>query len=125
MKYEKALDIGRTRAEMAAEVIKRWTGIKAIAVCAVKYPYGQSLGAGEWEPVGQQSYKEIARDDGMQGGGNYHLLVVDKAGTAKACSMERFPLEKVISLADRLPLIVAAPYKGELWKQLVEGDSQL
>jgi len=125
MKYEKALEIGRTRADMAAEVIQRWAGVKAIAVCAVKSAYGQNLEAREWEPVGKQSYKEIARDDGMLGGGNYHLLVVDKAGTAKACSMERFPLDKVLNLADRLPLIVAASYKGELWKQLVEWDSQL
>ena len=126
MRYEQALKIGRARAEMAAEAIRRWTGVKATAVCAVKPALGSDpRTTGKWEPVGQRNYKEIARDDGIQGRGDYHLLVVDKIGSAKACSMKRFPLGKVLSLADRLPLSVAAPSKGELWKQLAEEDYRM
>ena len=36
MDYKKSLDIGRARAEEAAEMIRRWTGIEIMAVCAVK-----------------------------------------------------------------------------------------
>jgi hypothetical protein len=126
MRYEQALKIGKARAEQAAEVLRRWTGIKAIAVCAVKTAYdSEPRTTKKWEPVGQRSYKEIARDDGVRGRGNYHLLVLDKNGAAKACSMERFPLGEVLELADRLPLSVAAPGKGELWKQLAEEDYRM
>ena len=70
MRYEQALKIGRARAEMAAEAIRRWTGVKATAVCAVKPALGSDpRTTGKWEPVGQRNYKEIARDDGIQGRG--------------------------------------------------------
>lgn len=75
-----------------------------------------------WVPVGQESWKEIARDEGIRDRGNYHLLIVDFNGTAKACSLERFPLGEVLRLVDRLPLRVAAPGEGELWKRLDEED---
>ena len=126
MRYEQALKIGRARAEMAAEAIRRWTGVKATAVCAVKPALGSDpRTTGKWEPVGQRSYKEIARDDGMRGKGNYHLLIVDKSGTAKACTLKRFPLGEVLRLADRLPISVASPGEGELWKQLAEEDYRM
>ena len=126
MKYEQALKVGRARAEQAAEVIRRWTGVKAIAVCAVKPASGPNMRTtGNWEPVGQQSHKDIARDDGMQGQGNYHLLIVDKSGTAKACTLDRFPLAKVLKLAGRLPLQVDSPWQGELWKYLNQEQCKL
>lgn len=126
MEYEKALKMGRARAEQAAEIIRRWAGVKACAVCAVKAgPTTDPGQRGNWEPVGQRSYKEIARDDGMRGRGNYHLLIVDKGGTAKACTLKRFPLGEVLKLADRLPISVASPGEGELWKQLAEEDYRM
>ena len=92
MRHEKALDIGLARAEMAAEALRRWTGVRAIAVCAVQTVPETGLRAGEsWEPVGPFSYKEIARDDGMTGGGNYHLLIVDENWTAKASCPSQWP----------------------------------
>ena len=121
MRHEKALDVGLARAEVAAEALRRWTGVRAIAVCAVQTVLETGLRAGEsWEPVGPFSYKEIARDDGMTGGGNYHLLIVDENWTAKACTSQRFQLDDALQLADRLPIPVAAPGEGELWKALAE-----
>lgn len=125
MRHEKALDVGIARAEVAAEAIRRWTGVKAIAVFAVKaVPRFGRRAREHWEPVGDHSYKEIARDDGMKGQGNYHLLVVDDGGTAKACTLKRYPLPEVLRLAERLPLAVASPGDGELWKQLTQQDDQ-
>ena len=125
MDYEKALKIGRTRADLAAEALRRWTGIKACAVCAVQPVSGSDpRTAGNWEPIGRYCYKEITRDNGMRGGGNYHLLVVDESGTVKACTLKRYPLGEVLELADRLPIGVAEPSEGELWKQLAQQEDR-
>lgn len=113
MDYQKALETGRVRAEQAAQAMQRWTGVKAIAVCAVKPAGGSdSRTIGDWQPVGRRNYKEIARDEGIYGRGNYHLLVVDESGTAKACSVERFALAKVLRLAERLALPMAVHGRG-------------
>ncbi len=113
------VDIGRARAESAARALRRWTGVRALAVCVLKPAYGyDSKKADVWIPVGELSFKEIARDDGYFGSGNYHLLIVDETGTAKASTWDRYPLEKVLQLAKRLPLPIAAPGTGELWMQL-------
>ena len=60
----------------------------------------------------QTVFKEIARDDGRMGAGNYHVLVVDEDGVTKASSRERYPLEQAVQLAARVPMPVACP--GEL-----------
>jgi len=73
-----------------------------------------------WKPVGRESLKEIARDDGICGGGRYHLLVVDERGAVKACSRDRLPLAEALWLMERLPLRVAMPGQGELWRELRE-----
>jgi hypothetical protein len=126
MEYGKTMEIGRERAEQAAEIIRRWAAVKACAVCAVKGGRRRDRDErGGWEPVGGRSYKEIARDSGMRGKGDWHLLVVDSSGTAKACTLERFPVGEVLRLADRLPLRVALPGKGELWHKLAEEDYRM
>jgi len=123
MKYGKALDIGRARAEQAAKALARWTGVATYPVCAVKPAYGTDpLTARTWKPVGRESLKEIARDDGIRGGGRYHLLVVGERGTVKACSRDRFPLAEALRLMEQLPLQVAMPGQGELWRLLQEED---
>ena len=118
MKYKKALDMGHERANQAAKAIHRWTGVKAHAVCAVKPGRGDH----GWRPVGQQSWKEIARDDGFRGNGDFHLLVIDEDGAVKACSKDRIPLGEVLGLADRLPLPVAMPGRGQLSQHMAEED---
>jgi len=114
MNYKKALDMGHERANQAAEAIRRWTGVKAYAVCAVQPGRGNR----DWKPVGQHGWKEIAKDDGFYGDSKYHVLVVDETGTVKACTKKRFPLGEALRLADRLPLPVAK--SGDLSKQLEE-----
>jgi len=89
-----------------------------MALCAVKAARWPE----RWLPVGEQSYKEIARDDGYRGGGDYALLVVDETGAVKACSRKLYPLAEVLRLADRLPLPVMAD--GELSKVLRERDTR-
>jgi len=119
MDYKLALDTGRKRAEQAAEALARWTGVETYPLCAVQpAPGSERRGARDWEPVGQQSYKDIARDEGIYGRGNYHVLVVDEHGTAKACSRKLFGWVDVLRLVERLPLPVAAPGWGELWNAL-------
>lgn len=61
MRYDKALEIGQGRAEEAAELIRRWAGIKVYALCAANQVVSRrnpEKTAG-WEPVGQRSWKEI------------------------------------------------------------------
>ena len=126
MDYGIALSIGRARAETAAEALGRWTGVEAMAVCAVKAGHeGHTDRTGDWEPVGERSFKEVARDDGFAGGGNYHLLVVDERGVAKACTRKRFPLDEVLKLAERLPLPVATQGRLELSMRLQEKEMTL
>jgi hypothetical protein len=116
MDYEDALKIGRARAENAARVLQRWAGVKATAVCSVRpLPGGDPDNARDWEPIGTGCWKEICRHTGALGHGEYHLLVVDETGSVKACSRERFDLQKALELASRLPLPVAEPGTGELW----------
>jgi hypothetical protein len=58
----------------------------------------------------------------VRGDGRYHLLVVDERGAVKACSRDRFPLPEALRLVERLPLQVAMPGQGELWRLLQEED---
>jgi len=118
VKYEKALDLGRLRARDAARALRRWTGVESMALCAVKAaPWPE-----RWLPVGEQSYKEIALDEGYRRSGKYSLLVVDETGAVKACSRKLYALAEVLRLADRLPMPVAMPGRGELWRQIREED---
>jgi hypothetical protein len=45
-------------------------------------------------------------------------LIVDQDGNAKACSCEMYDLRTVLKLAERVPLPVAHPGNGELWRAL-------
>ena len=125
MEHKRALKVGRSRARQAARALRRCTGVEACDVCAVKP--GSRVArtkTRDWEPVGEESWKEIARDNGRRGGGKYHLVIVDQDGTPKACSRERFPLRKALELADRVPLPVAEPGRGRLWRLLDEKVSR-
>jgi len=115
MEYKEALEIGLVRARRAAEAIER-SGAKACAVCAVK-PEADAGGGrpGDWEPVGERSWKDVARDEGFTGGGGYHLIVVDEDGVAKASTVERFGIPEILWLAEGMPMPLADPGHGELW----------
>jgi len=116
MDYERALDIGRLRARHAAKAVRRWTGVEAMELCAVK----AAPWPARWLPVGEKSYKEIARDDGYRGAGGYALLVTDESGAVKACSRRLYALAEAVKLIGRLPLPVAP--SGELARALQEQD---
>ena len=116
MQYEKALDIGRLRARDAARALRRWTGVEAMALCAVKAAHWRE----RWLPVGEQSFKETALDEGYRHSGKYSLLVVDETGAVKACSRKLYPLAEVLRFAGRLPMPVMAD--GELSRLLQERD---
>jgi len=126
MNYQKALEIGKIRAKEAAEAIRRWTGVEAYDVCAVKPARSTDRRrTRDWQPVGRQSLKDIACDKGFRGDGDYHLLVIDEDGTVKATSRDRYPLGEVLRLADRPPMRVAILNDGELWKKLEEEDLRI
>jgi hypothetical protein len=124
VKYEDAVDIGRVRAEQAAEALHRWTGIQTTSLCVVRpAPDSDPDSTGSWKPVGKGCWREISKHTGALGSGTYHLIVVDEAGSVKACSMDRFDLQEVLELAKRLPLPVAEPGRGELWQALEQEES--
>ena len=116
MEYKKALNTGHERADAAAEMIRRWAGVDAYAVCALR----PGRNGRQAEPVGERSFKDIARDDGFHGNGQYHLVIVDEKGATKACTKDRFPLDRALRLAKRLPVGVAVAGWGELSSRIDE-----
>lgn len=114
MNYGEALEVGRQRAEWAAEAIRRWAGVEALPVCAVL----PAPGRGAWLPVGLANRKEVVRDDGFRGAGRYYLAIVDEFGTPKACSRGLFERDEVIRLARRIPISAAPPRDSELRRQI-------
>jgi len=109
MRHDEALEIDRRRAEEAARALRCWTGVETMVVCAFK---PDLFGRG-WQPVGEQSPKDIARDDGPLGRGLYHLLGGDDDGTAKARTRKRCALGEVPWLATGLPAPVASPGRSD------------
>ena len=93
MKYEEAVNSGRARSDQAAEALHRWTGIQTTSLCVVRpAPHSDPDRTGSWEPVGKGCWKDISKHTGALGSDTYHLILVDEAGSVKACSNERFEL---------------------------------
>ncbi len=127
MRYERALEIGQARAEEAADLMRRWTGIKVYALCAVTEVVSRrnpEKDAG-WEPVGQRSWKEIIGRRGTDGQTRYSIVILDEDGTPKACSADVFSRAKVLKLADKIPVAVFAPGEGTLWRCLEQKEMSL
>ena len=59
MEYQQALIIGKRRRSDAALALSMYMQERATDICAVKPAKGQGMDAKEWEPVGEQSFKEI------------------------------------------------------------------
>jgi len=124
MRYDKVLEIGQGRAEEAAELIRRWTGIKVYALCVMNQVVSRrnpekTVG---WDPVGKRSWKEIIGRRGTDGQTMYNIAIVDEGGTPKTCSVDVFPRAKALRLADKLPVPVFAPGEGMLWKCLEDKE---
>jgi len=124
MKYKDAVNIGRVRADQAAEALHRWTGIQTTSLCVVRPARDSDPDrTGSWEAVGKGCWKDISKHAGALESDTYHLIVVDEAGSVKACSNNRFELAEVLRLAQRLPFAVAEPGRSELWRALEQEEN--
>jgi hypothetical protein len=92
MQYEEALIIGKRRRTDAAMALAGYVRERVTEVCAVKPSKDSGLDARDWEPVGEESFKEICIRTGLTGDKEAYLLVVDRDGTAKACTQRTYPL---------------------------------
>ena len=59
MEYEQALIIGKRRRTDAAMALSDYVRERVTEVCAVKPSKDSGLDARDWEPVGEESFKEI------------------------------------------------------------------
>jgi hypothetical protein len=122
MEYEEALIIGKRRRGEAALTLSIHLRERAVEVCAVKPAWQAGLDARDWEPVGEENFKEICLRTGSTGDREAYLLVVDGDGTAKACSPHTYPLLIAMQMACGIPLAVYAGRDGTLLAELAEEE---
>jgi len=67
MEYEQALIIGKRRRTDAALALGTYVRERATEVCAVKPARGAGLDARDWEPVGEENFKELCARTGPCG----------------------------------------------------------
>jgi hypothetical protein len=114
MEFEEASIIGKRRRADAALALSGYMRERAAEVCAVKPARNAGLDARDWEPVGEQNFKEICIRSGPTGDNEAYLLVVDGDGTAKACTQRTYPLPIALQMAWAIPLPVFAGRDGRL-----------
>jgi hypothetical protein len=93
-------------------------------VCAVKPAKGTGLDARDWEPVGEESFKEVCIRTVLTGNREAYLLVVDRDGTAKACTQGTYPLPIALQMAWASPLPAYVSEGGTLLAQAAEAAMQ-
>jgi len=120
MEYEQALIIGKRRRADAAMALGGYIRERATEVCAVKPSKDSGLDARDWEPVGEESFKEICIRRGLSGDEEAYLLVVDGDGTAKACTQRTYPLSIALQMAWAFPLPTYTGQGGTLLEQASE-----
>ena len=120
MEYEQALIIGKRRRADAAMALGGYVREKAMEVCAVKPSKDSGLDARDWEPVGEESFKEICIRTVLTGDREAYLLVVDRDGTAKACTQRTYPLSIALQMAWAFPLPAYVGEGGTLLEQAHE-----
>ncbi|MCX5653802.1 MAG: hypothetical protein NTY65_04020 [Planctomycetota bacterium] len=76
--------------------------------------------ARDWEPVGEENYKELVVRRGLGDDREAYLVVVDADGTAKACTQKVYPLAIAMQLAWGLPLPTYVGEGGTLLAQATE-----
>ena len=114
MEYEQALIIGKRRRADAAMALGGYVREKAMEVCAVKPSKDSGLDARDWEPVGEENYKELVVRRGLGDEREAYLVVVDADGTAKACTQKIYPLAIALQLAWAWPLPTYTGWDGTL-----------
>jgi hypothetical protein len=92
---------------------------RAVEVCAVKPAKDAGLDARDWEPVGEDSFKEVCIRSGPTGGQEAYVLVVDGGGTAKACTQKAYALPIAVQIARGIPLPVFAGRNGTLVTEIM------
>ena len=120
MDYEQALIIGKRRRTDAALALGTYVRERAMEVCAVKLAKDAGLDARDWEPVGEENFKEICIRTSPAGDKEAFLLVVDADGTAKACTQRSYPWAIALQLAWAIPLPVYAGPSGALMAEAHE-----
>jgi hypothetical protein len=120
MEYEQALIIGKRRRADAAMALAGYVRERVTEVCAVQPAKGAGLDAREWEPVGEESFKELCIRRGLSGDEEAYLLVVDHDGTAKACTQRTYPLAIALQMAWAFPLPAYVGEGGALLAQATD-----
>ena len=120
MEYQQALIIGRRRRSEAALALSMYMQERATDVCAVKPAKDQGMDAKEWEPVGEQSFKEICIRTSLSGDKEAYLVLTDADGTVKACSQRVYPMQIALQIAWTIPLPSYAAPGGALMAEAQE-----
>ncbi len=120
MEHEQALIIGKRRRADAMHALTWYLNERAGEVCAVKPAKDAGVDSRDWDPVGEESYKEICIRTSLAGDREVYLLVVDGDGTAKAMSARAYPLAIALQIARAMPLPVYAGRAGSLIGELHE-----
>jgi len=118
MEFEQAAIIGKRRRADAALFLGGHMRERAAEVCAVKPAKGAGLDARDWEPVGEETYKEICIHRGPTGDEEVYLVLVDGDGRAKACTQRTYPLPLALQMVQAIPLPTYAGPGAMLWKLL-------
>jgi len=104
MEYEQALIIGKRRRADAAIALGGYVRERVTDLCAVKPSKDSGLDARDWDPVGEENFKEVCIRRGLTGDREAYLLVVDRDGAAKACTQRTYPLPIALQMAWAIPL---------------------
>ena len=118
MEYEQALIIGKRRRADAAMALAGYVRERVTEVCAVKPAKGAGLDAKDWEPVGEENFKEICIHRGPTGDEEVYLVLVDGDGTPKALTQRTYPLPLALQMAQAIPLPTYAGPGAVLWELL-------
>jgi hypothetical protein len=122
MEFEQAAIIGKRRRADAALFLSGHMRERAAEVCAVKPAKDAGLDARDWEPVGEENFKEICMHRGPTGDEEAYLVVVDADGRAKACTQRTYPLPLALQMAQAIPLpTYAGP--GASLMELIQADA--
>jgi len=122
MEYEQALIIGKRRRADAAVALGGYVRERVTDLCAVKPSKDSGLDARDWDPVGEENYKEICVRIGPTGDEEAYLVVVDADGRAKACTQRTYPLPLALQMAQAIPLpTYAGP--GASLMELIQADA--
>jgi hypothetical protein len=122
MEYEQALIIGKRRRADAAVALGGYVRERVTDLCAVKPSKDSGLDARDWEPVGEENFREVCIRRGPIGDEEAYLLIVDETGSAKACTQKLYPLPLALQMAQAIPLpTYAGP--GASLMELIQADA--